>query len=438
MDHGVVIEPERRIPVAHEADVVVLGGGPSGIAASVAAARHGARTLLVERYGFLGGNCTAAMVTNFCGLHANVHGELRQVVHGIADEMLDRLDRLGGLNAPHVVFNRIQAQAYDVAAFKCAADDLLLDAGVALRLHSLAAGVAMDGARIDALLVETKSGRQAIRGRMFIDCSGDADLAAWAGAPYEKGPSMAFPTHMFRVGAVDGAVALAARPQIRALMEQAEKDGAFRFARHTPIVAPQKRTAEWRCNVTQIARDGCAADGTDVDDLIFAEIEGRRQIRDYFAFLKARVPGFADSYLLEIAPQIGIRETRRIVGAYQVSGDDVLGARDFADVIGVNGWPMERHVAGDVAWGWIAGRGYHQVPYRCLVPQRVDNLLVAGRCASLTAEGQSSVRVSGPCFVMGQAAGTAAAQSLRAGVAPRAVDVGALQEALRADGVWFG
>ncbi|MBL8838159.1 MAG: FAD-dependent oxidoreductase [Alphaproteobacteria bacterium] len=438
MDHGVVIEPERRIPVAHEADVVVLGGGPSGIAAAVAASRHGARTLLVERYGFLGGNCTAAMVTNFCGLHANVHGELRQVVHGVADEMLARLERLGGLNAPHLVFGRIQAQAYDVAAFKCAADDMLVDAGVTLRLHSLAAGVAMADGRIDALLVETKSGRQAIRGRMFVDCSGDADLAAWAGAPYEKGPAMAFPTHMFRVGAVDGEAALAARPRIRALMEQAEQEGAFRFHRHTPIVAPQKRNSEWRCNVTQIARGGRAADGTDADDLIFAELEGRRQIRDYFAFLKARVPGFADSYLLEIAPQIGIRETRRIVGAYQVSGDDVLGACDFADTVGVNGWPMERHVAGDVAWGWIEGRGYHQVPFRCLVPRGVGNLLVAGRCASLTAEGQSSVRVSGPCFVMGQAAGTAAALALRAGVAPGAVDVAALQSALRADGVWLG
>ena len=435
---GVVIEPERRVPVAHEADVVVLGGGPSGLAAAVAASRHGARTLLVERYGFLGGNCTAAMVTNFCGLHANVHGEFRQVVHGLADEMLERLERLGGLNTPHVVFGRIQAQAYDVAAFKCAADDMLLGAGVTLRLHSLAAGVAMADRRIDALLVETKSGRQAIRGRVFIDCSGDADLAAWAGAPFEKGPAMAFPTHMFRMGAVDGAAALAARPQIRALMEQAEKDDAFRFARHTPIVAPQKRNSEWRCNVTQIARDGRAADGSEVDDLIHAEIEGRRQIRDYAAFLKARVPGFADSYLLEIAPQVGIRETRRIVGAYQVTGDDVLGARDFADGVGVNGWPMERHVAGDVAWGWIEGRGYHQVPYRCLVPQGVDNLLVAGRCASLTSEGQSSVRVSGPCFVMGQAAGTAAALTLAAGVAPAAVDVAALQAALRADGAWLG
>jgi hypothetical protein len=438
-----ISEPARAVPVALEADVVVLGGGPAGIAAAASAARQGARTVLVERYGFLGGMGTAAMVTNFCGLHATVHGEMRQVVHGVADELLARIDRLGGLNAPHVVLGRIQAQAYDVAAYKCAADDLLLAAGVTLRFHSLAAAAAMEGTRIMALLVETKSGRQAIAGRMFIDCSGDADLAAWAGAPFEKGPELAFPTHMFRVGNVDAAQAMAARPRIRELMLEAEQAGAFRFARRSPIIAPQKRASEWRCNVTQIGKasdqEGAhAADGTNVDDLIHAEIEGRRQIRDYVAFLRARVPGFADSYLLEIAPQVGIRETRRIVGAYQVSGADVLGARDFPDAVGVNGWPLERHVRGDVEWHWIEGRGYHHVPYRSLVAQGVDNLLVAGRCASLTAEGQSSARVSGPCFVMGQAAGTAAALALRAGVRPPAVDITALQAALVRDGAWLG
>jgi len=381
------------------------------------------------------------MVTNFCGLHATVHGEMRQVVHGVADDLLARIDRLGGLNAPHVVLGRIQAQAYDVAAYKCAADDLLLAAGVVLRFHSLAAGAAMDGRRISALLVETKSGRQAIAARLFIDCSGDADLAAWAGAPFEKGPELAFPTHMFRMGSVDAARAIAVRPRIRDLMLAAEEAGEFRFARRSPIIAPQKRDGEWRCNVTQIGKahdGGRAADGTDVDDLIHAEIEGRRQIRDYAAFLRARVPGFADSYLLEIAPQVGIRETRRIVGAFQVTGADVLGARDMPDAIGVNGWPLEQHRRGDVAWAWIEGRGYHQLPYRCLVAQDVDNLLVAGRCASLTAEAQASVRVSGPCFVMGQAAGTAAALALRAGCAPAAVDVAALQAALRRDGAWLG
>src|SRR5438046_2551737 len=181
-------EPERRVPVFGDYDVVVLGGGPAGIATAAAAGALGRRTLLVERYGFLGGMGTAAGVTNFCGLHANVHGDIRQVVHGVADELLARIDRLGGLNAPHLVFGKIKAQAYDTAAHKCAADDLLLGKGVDILFHALGAGAVMDPQDIvQALIVETKSGRAAVRGRMFIDCSGDGDLAAWAGAPYEHG-----------------------------------------------------------------------------------------------------------------------------------------------------------------------------------------------------------------------------------------------------------
>ena len=131
---------------------------------------------------------TAAGVTNFCGLHANVHGDIRQVVHGVADGLLSRIDRLGGLNKPHNLFGKTVAQAYDTAAYKIAADDLLLSAGVKVLFHALAAGAVMDGpGKVSALLVETRSGRRAVRGRAFIDCSGDGDLAAWAGAPYEKG-----------------------------------------------------------------------------------------------------------------------------------------------------------------------------------------------------------------------------------------------------------
>ena len=180
-------EPERDLPVRGEYDVVVLGGGPAGIAAAAAAAMHDRKVLLVERYGFLGGMGTAAGVTNFCGLHANVHGDIRQVVHGVAEELLSRIDRLGGLNTPHIVFGKIAAQAYDTAAYKCAADDLLLGHGVDILFHALGAGVIMDDDSIRALIVETKSGRAAVIGRIFIDCSGDGDLAAWAGAPFEHG-----------------------------------------------------------------------------------------------------------------------------------------------------------------------------------------------------------------------------------------------------------
>src|SRR4051812_38807473 len=181
-----ITEPSRKTPVYGEYEVVVLGGGPAGMAAAVAAARSGRKTLLVERYGFLGGMGTAAGVTNFCGLHANVQGEIRQVVHGVADQLLERIDRLGGLNQPHGLFGKTVAQAYDTAAYKIAADDLMLSAGVEILFHALGAGVLMDGRRVTGLLVETKSGRQAVLGQTFVDASGDGDLAAWAGAPYEK------------------------------------------------------------------------------------------------------------------------------------------------------------------------------------------------------------------------------------------------------------
>jgi flavin-dependent dehydrogenase len=188
MDQSTISEPSRNTELFGSFDVVVLGGGPAGIAAAVAAARGGASVLLVERYGFLGGMGTAAGVTNFCGLHANRFGTIEQVVHGIADDLLSRIAALDGLKQPHTVFGKINAQAYDTAAYKIAADALLLDAGVKILFHALGAGVVMDGTRrISTLLIETKSGRRAVLGRVFIDASGDGDLAHWAGATTEIG-----------------------------------------------------------------------------------------------------------------------------------------------------------------------------------------------------------------------------------------------------------
>src|ERR1700750_1191903 len=202
-------EPARQIPVYGAYGVVVLGGGPAVIAAAVAAARAGRRTLLIERYGFLGVMGTASGVTNFCGLHANVHGEMRRVVRGIASDLLARIDRLGGLNEPHLILGKILAQAYDAAAYKIAADDLLAAHKVDILFHALGAGVVMDDEkRINALMVETKAGRQAVRAGIFIDCSGDGDLAAWAGAPFDVGDDhghMLYPSMMFRLNGIDPA-----------------------------------------------------------------------------------------------------------------------------------------------------------------------------------------------------------------------------------------
>jgi FAD dependent oxidoreductase len=440
-----ITEPARQIPLYGEYEVAILGGGPAGIAAAVAAARTGRRTLLIERYGFLGGMGTAAGVTNFCGLHANVFGEMHRLVRGIASDLLARIDRLGGLNAPHLILGKILAQAYDTAAYKIAADDLLAAHKVDILFHALGAGTLMhDERRISALVVETKAGRQAIAADIFIDCSGDGDLAAWAGAPFEVGDDaggMLYPSMMFRLNGIDPEKAGEVWRIIPALMEVAEAEGRYKFPRKGVIVRPQRSQIEWRVNFTQLKReDGSAINGLDPDDLTRGEIDGRRQAVQAFEFLRT-VPGFEKSYIVDLPPQLGIRETRRVIGGYRLSGKDVLGCASFADSIGVNGWTMEVHVAGDVVFKFPPipqSRGFNELPYRMLVPEAVDNLLIAGRCASMTHDGQSAARVSGACFAMGEAAGSAAALALSGSTIPRDIAVEKLQQQLKEQGAFIG
>jgi hypothetical protein len=246
---------------------------------------------------------------------------------------------------------------------------------------------------------------------------------------------------MFRLNGVDPAAAGEAWNTIPALMDEAEKRG-MRFPRKGAIVRPMKHETEWRVNVTQLKTgNGRAIDGTDARELSAGESEGRRQALAFFEFLKANAPGFADSYVVDIPPQLGIRETRRIAGRYSLTRDDVISCASFPDTIGVNGWPIEAHVAGDVVWDWpdIPGsRGFNHLPYRMLLPLKIDNLLVAGRCASMTHEGQSAARVSGACFVMGEAAATAAHLALAADVDPADIDVTLLQQTLSGNGVFLG
>jgi len=490
-----IIEPSRSTPVYGEFDVVVVGGGPAGIMAATAAARAGCSTLLIERYGFLGGAGTAGGLSTFCGLHARTHGEDVRVIRGLADELLDRLAKLDGLNAPHLtIADGIAAQAFDISAYKIAADELVTGSGARILFHALAVGVVMragaaggsveavvadranvagsvDGpgelvvasmadepgvagkagvggkaGGIDAVIIESKSGRAAVRGRFFIDASGDGDLAAWAGVPWEKAPpidGMMYPSLMFRINAVDVSRAGPAPWRtVERLMDEAERAGTHTFPRKKPIVRPQRNPLEWRANLTQLrTASGGAIDGTDVDELTLGELAGRQQALDAFTFIRDRTPGFEDSYIVDIAPQIGIRETRRIVGAYQLTEDDVLGCADFDDTIGVNGWPVEAHVAGNVEFRWQRDpRGFNQLPFRIIVPGpgAVGNLYVAGRCASMTHGAQSAARVTGPCFVMGEAAGTAAGMALSDGVAGAAIDVTELQRRLEDRGAYLG
>jgi len=451
-----ITEPSRQTPVYGEFDVVVVGGGPAGIMAATSAARAGCSTLLIERYGFLGGAGTAGGLSTFCGLHARTYGADVRVIRGLADELLDRLVKLDGLNAPHLtIADGIAAQAFDISAYKIAADELVTGAGARILFHAMAVGVVLaPSGAIDAVLIESKSGRQAVRGRFFIDASGDGDLAYWAGVPWEKAPpidGMMYPSLMFRINGVDVAkTGPAPWRTVERLMEEAEAAGTHTFPRKKPIVRPQRNPLEWRANLTQLRReDGGAIDGTEVDELTRGELIGRQQALDAFTFIRDRTPGFEDSYIVDIAPQIGIRETRRIVGPYQLTEEDVLSCADFDDTIGVNGWPVEAHVAGTVEFRWQwQERGYNQLPFRIILPgagtststggQPVGNLYVTGRCASMTHGAQSAARVTGPCFVMGEAAGTAAGLALSAGVAGDAIDVPELQRRLEDQGAYLG
>ncbi|GGL11526.1 FAD-dependent oxidoreductase [Nocardia jinanensis] len=438
-----VAEPARRTPVLGEWEVVVLGGGPSGLAAATAAARAGRSTLLVEKTGYLGGAGTGGGLSTFCGMYSNVHGEHVLTVRGHATELLERIDRLGGLRAPHLSFSdRIQAQAYDIPAYRSAADDHVLAAGAQLLYHAFAVGVVAEGSTVDGVVVESKSGRGVLRGQVFIDCSGDGDLLAWTATSHEKADpygEMLFPSTMFRINAVDGERAGPAWKTLPQRMDEAVAAGRPRFPRRGAIVRPQRDDLEWRANATQLRNaDGSAVDGTDVWQLTHGEVQGRAQAQEVFGFIREHAPGFERAYIVDIGPEIGIRETRRLLGKYVLTEDDVRSCARFEDSIGLNGWPVEAHVDGDLDIRWPYGEdplGYNQLPYRMLVPASgPGNLLVAGRCASMTHGGQSAARVAGPCFAMGQAAGTAAHLALEVRGTVSGVDTSRLRTELESEG----
>ncbi len=437
-----ITEPARTVPVLREVDVLVVGGGPTGLMAAAAAGRSGQRTLLIEKNGFLGGAGTGGGLSTFCGLHSNIHGQHMLTAGGMVPELLERITRYDGLRGPHLSFaDRIMAQAYDIPAARLAMDELVLDSGAEILFHTFAVGIVMAAEdRIDAVIVETKEGRFALRASFVIDASGDADVAYWAGASFEKsGPEeMLYPSTMFRVNNVDAAKAGAAWKSLPKMMDAAVAAGRVPFPRRGAILRPQRDDIEWRANATQLRdENGLALDGTKVEHLSAGEIQGRQQAVEVHTFIRENHPGFEKSYIVDMGPEIGIRETRRLRGLHQLTEDDVRGCADFDDAIGLNGWPVEAHVAGDLDIRWPYGenpRGYNQLPYRMMVPAEVANLLVGGRCASMTHTGHSAARVAGPCFVMGHAAGVAASIALESGVSAAGVDVPLLQRRLREQG----
>ncbi len=405
--------------------VCVAGGGPSGIAAAVAAARMGAATLLVERYGFLGGMATAGLVNPFMGWHAAG----KPLVGGVFQELLDRMSAAGGFASER------EPHAFDPEVFKVSADELCQEAGVQVRFHTLLTSATVEQGAIRSVETESKSGREEWESAIYVDCTGDADLAFLAGVPCEEGrggDGLTQPmTLNFRMAGVD-IERMPSRKEMSRLFDAAKQAGRVRCPREDVLFFYTLRPGVVHFNTTRVT--GLRA--TSAADLTAAEIEGRRQAHELARFLRAEVPGFEQAYLEQCAPQIGVRESRRIKGRYVLTADDVLQARKFPDGIARSNYPIDIHSpagAGTVIQNVPTG-DYYEIPYRCLLPVGVSNLLVAGRSVSATHEAQASLRVMPTCFAMGEAAGVAAAIAVQRGISPAEVPPEELRQALRERG----
>jgi len=407
-----------------EYEVIVAGGGTAGIAAAVAAARNGANTVLIERYGFLGGTMTAGLVNPFMTFHAGN----KQIIKGLLQEIIDRLKSMDGYDE--------KTKAFDHEAMKIIADQMIREAGVKLLLHTYITGALVTKMNvIRGVEVYNKSGRQIILGRVIIDATGDGDVAVMAGAPYEKGrkeDGLTQPmTLNFRMGGVD-IDRMPSRDQINKIFEEAKAKGEIAIPRENVLYFSTTRKGEIHFNTTRIVK----VDGTKAEDLTYAEIEGRRQMVELIKFLKEKISGFENAYLLTSAVQIGVRETRRIIGEYMLTEEDIVKAKKFKDIIARGSYPIDIHNPtgeGTTIKRLPPGESY-DIPYRCLVPKKVNNLLIAGRCISSTHEAQAAIRVIPIVIAIGQAAGTAAALAAKLNVSPRELDVQLLQETLKKQG----
>jgi hypothetical protein len=409
--------------------VIVAGGGPAGVAAAASAARVGARVTLVERYGFLGGMATTGLVHPWMPYFA---GE-KQLVAGIFQEVIDRLSAHDAFGAGWQLGH--SSHCFDPEVLKRVLQEMLLQAGVQFRLHSFVAGARKRGSKVTGVVLESKSGREVLRGDVVVDCTGDGDVAAGAGAAFEKGRPedglMQPMTLHFRMARVDRS-RMPSREEINLLYDAAKAAGRVQCPRENVLWFNTTREDEIHFNTTRVVE----VDGTDVLDLTKAEIESRRQTWQIAEFLNREVPGFEQAYVCVTGPQVGVRETRRVMGEYVLSEEDVLGGKKFDDGVALSSYPVDIHNPrgeGTVLKHLPPGEWY-SIPYRCLVPREVDGLLVAGRPISTTHEAHSSVRVQPTCYAMGQAAGIAAAMAAAGGMEPRAVDAQAVRVEIRSQG----
>ncbi len=447
---------QKDIPVIAETEVLVVGAGPAGLGAAIASARNGARTLLVERFGFLGGNLTAGLVGP-CMTSFSLDGQT-QLIKGIFDEFVNRMVAMGEALHPSqvaagteycgfIVPGHDKVTPFSPEAAKQAALDMCMESDVDLLLHTFVVDTLVEDGAVTGVIVANKSGLGLIRASITIDCSADADVAARGGAAFLQGreeDGLTQPvTLFFRVANVDDETVrqyVADHPEdyrpFASLVMRAREAGELTIPRKGIGLYRTLETGVWRINTTRIHR----IDGTSAEDLTRAEIEGRRQVMELMAFFRKWLPGFENCTLLDTASMIGVRETRRIVGEYTLTLDDLAAGRDFDDVIAFAGYPVDIHSPTDDSGG-VTGTetaNIYQIPYRSLVPADLDNLLVAGRSISATHEAMAATRVMPPAFAMGEAAGTAAAIAAEYRVRVRDVDIATLQDTLVRRGAYLG
>ena len=449
--------PPRKATLAAETDVLVVGGGPAGFGAAVAAAEAGADVVLAERYGFFGGNATAALVTILMSYHSEYHraestgentllptdhGKGDPIAAGILDRFVRRLVKAGGALAP--TLRTGYTVPFDPEVFKLVMMEMLDEAGVKFLFHSLASGV-LGGSEPEGVVFETKSGPLLIRAKCIVDCTGDGDIAAQAGAPYGVGRAdgrVQPMTLMFRIGEFEReafATYVREHPDqwrgvhgLWDLIKKATEAGELVLPREDLLFFATPHPREISVNSTRVVK----VRGTDVFDLTHAEFRGRKQMRQIEAFLRRYVPGFEKAYVIQSGVQVGVRETRRIRGDYELTGDDVLHARKFDDVIARCSYPMDIHNPtgkGTVLQHLPKGEAF-DIPLRCLIPRNVEHLVVAGRCISGTHEAMASYRIMPTAMGTGQAAGVCAALAARHGIAPRRIEAKDVQKVLLQQG----
>ena len=451
-----ISEPAREIPVIKEVDVLVVGGGPAGVmAAQSAALTGGVSVMLIENRGFLGGNMTIGLpLLGFLGRKGN------EVIKGLPLKFVQRLREKGLATHHRACPLHVSLTMIDPEETKRLCFRICKECNIDLLLYVFCTDVIMEGDTVKGVIIESKRGREAILAKRVIDCTGDGDVAFRAGAPMMYGNEKGIPqppSLMFSMRGVDSRRlrdAVADHPEkydidfipneffrpmdnctmvgFRNCVKEARKAG-YNLPVERTIFMTGMAEDEWWVNMSRVN----GVDATDPASLTFGEMTAAEQNDEIARYLKAYIPGFENAYVDRTSPFLGIRESRRIVGEYVLTEDDIFNCAHFDDVIAVASYPVDLHhpVGGDCTLMWCPD--CYDIPYRCLVPKKVDGLLVAGRDMSATHLALASARVMGPAMCLGEAAGKAAAVSVLQNVQPRQVDVKAVQDLLRKEGVYF-